>query len=229
MAEIIKISTIERHLFGPDAIPWAQLVLPSNRQRLQERYRFREIREVPDAGGGLVRLTGVGGEFLFAEVPRAVEELTLEPNVIQFQINVGSDQSESFFQDVVALFAQVDLNKAFSMAAERTCSYRTIATVKLSVPFDALLSERLRTLLEKEVAPRVKLPDADAQIELERLGWRVKYRTQSTDYLYRPKRFTIEPRAGSNPAEMLYFTESPTNFKTHMELVEALEKYFESS
>jgi hypothetical protein len=89
-----------------------------------------------------------------------------------------------------------------------------------------MFSDPVRRFLNEDVAPKVKLPDADAQIALERLGWKITYKTQSTDYLYLPKVLTIEPRAGSNPSEMLYYTQSPTDFKTHKDLLEAFEKSF---
>jgi hypothetical protein len=226
MAEIIKISTIERHLFGPDAIPWTQLRLPSNLQKLQERYKFAEVRQSADPSGNLVQLMGVGGEFTITEVPRAVEQFILEPNVIQFQIAVSSDESRKFFEDVTKFLIEIDPAKVLSSARERTTTYQTVATARLAIPADALFSEPLRQFLQGIVASKVKLPDADAEITLERLGWKISYKTQSTDYLYLPKRLTIEPRAGSNPSEMLYFTQSPTDFKTHGDLLEAFEKSF---
>jgi hypothetical protein len=226
MAEIIKVSTIERHLFAPDAIPWMQLRVPSNLQKLQERYKFGEVRQGTDPSGNLVQLMGVGGEFTITEVPRAVEQLIMEPNVIQFQIGASSDESQEFFEDITNSLIEIDPNKIFSSAQERTKTYQTVVTARLGVPSDALFSDPVRRFLKEDVSPRIKLPDADAQIALERLAWKITYRTQSTDFLYLPKTLTIEPRAGSNPSEMLYYTQSPTDFKTHKGLLEAFERSF---
>jgi len=226
MAEIVKVSTIERHLFGPDAIPWAQLKLPSNLQKLQARYKFAEIRQGTDPSGNIIQLTGVGGEFILEDVPCAVEQLILEPNAMQFQIAVSSDQSLEFFQDVTKFLVEIDTTKVFSSAQERTKTYQTVVTARLAVPSDALFSDPVRRFLKEDVSPRIKLPDTDAQIALERLAWKITYKTQSTDFLYLPKTLTIEPRAGSNPSEMLYYTQSPTDFKTHKGLLEAFERSF---
>jgi hypothetical protein len=226
MAEIVNVSTIERHLFGPDAIPWQHLKLPSNLQKLQDRYKFPEIRQGVDGQENVIQLKAAGGEFLIEEVPRAVEHLLLEPNAVEFQLSVGSDKSGLFFEDLVRLLVEMDPNRAFSNQREYVRTYQTIVTARLSIPFEALLSEPLRRFLRESVPQRVSLPDSVADIRLERLGWKISYKTQSTEFLYRPKHLTIEPRAGSDPEEQLYYTQSPTEFKTHIEMLEEFEKSF---
>jgi hypothetical protein len=226
MAEVIKVSTIERHLFGPDAVPWSLLKLPSNLQKLQDRYKFSEIRHGADSLGNLVQLLCVGGEFVMEEVPQPLEQLILEPNAVQFQIGVTSDDSKAFLDHIAEFMTVIDVDKSFAQAAERTKTYQTIVTARLAVPFDALLSSPLQRFLKGDVSAKVGLPDAEAEIVLERLQWRISYKTQSTDFVYLPKALTIEPRAGGSPSEMLYYTQSPTDFKTHMSLLRAFENAF---
>jgi len=43
---------------------------------------------------------------------------------------------------------------------------------------------------------------------------------------YLPKQLTIEPRAEGNPKEQWYYTQSPTEFKAHMEMLEEFEQRF---
>jgi hypothetical protein len=226
MAEIVNVSTVERHLFGPDAIPWQHLRLPSNLQKLQERYKFSEIRQGVDPQGNIVELRTSGGEFTQEDFPNAIEYLVLTPNVVEFQSSVTSEKSGLFFDEVMRFLTDIDPNPASLKQREYAKTYRTMVTARLSVPFDALVSDRLNRFIRESVEPRVRLPDSVAEVTLEHLSWKVMYKTQSTDFVYLPKQLTIEPRAGSNPKEQLYYTQSPTDFKTHMEMLGEFEQRF---
>jgi hypothetical protein len=226
MAEIVNVSTVERHLFGPDAIPWQHLKVQSNLQKLQQRYKFSDIRQGVDPQGTVLELRSAGGEFTQDDSLSAIESLVLTPNVVEFQSNVTSEKSGLFFEDLLRLLIEIDPNHASPKEREYVKTYRTMATARLSIPFDALLSDPLRRFIRESVEPKVRLPDSSAEITLERLSWKISYTTQSTDFVYLPKQLTIEPRAGANPNEQLYYTQSPTEFKTHMELLEELERRF---
>ena len=109
-----------------------------------------------------------------------------------------------------------------------TTTYQTIAIVKLGVPFEALLSERLREFLAKKAQPMLNLPDAESHIQLAHLSWQVTFKTDSSDYIYQPKALALEPRMGSKPSDNLYYTQSPTDFAGHMELLQEFEAMFVS-
>jgi len=224
MVELIQVFTVERHLYGPDAIPWAALRLPTNVQILQDRYKFSEVRQEPDPARNVTQLVCIGGEFVIEGKPRAVDQLIFEPNVVQFQVNVGSDLSHHLLADLADVMVEIDPNKMFSQDREYTKSYQTVAIARLSVPFDALISDRLTHYLREQVGPKLSHPNASAEIVLERLGWRVTYTTQSTDYLFLPKPLTIEPRAGTRPSDLVYYTVSPTDLETHRKLLEEFEQ-----
>lgn len=223
MPEVVKVSTIERHLFGPDAIPWQQLKLPSSLQKLQDRYKFVEVRRGVDAQENVVQLRASDGEFLLDNESIALEQILLEPNALQFQINVASGRSAIFYEDLLRLLGEIDRNRTLSAKREYTRTCQTIVTARLAIPFDALFSGSLLDFLREKVTPKVSLADADAEVILERLRWKVTYKTRSTDFVYAPKELTIEPRSGSDPSEKLYYTQSPTAFETHMEMLEHLE------
>jgi hypothetical protein len=226
MAEILNVSTVERHLFGPDAIPWQHLKLPSNLQKLQERYKFSVVRQGVDPQGNVIELRTAGGEFTQEDLPNAIEYLALTPNVVEFQLSVTSENSGFFFDDLKCLLTEIDPNPASLKEREYAKTYRTMVTARLAVPFEALLSERLNRFIRESAEPKVRLPDASAEVTLEHLSWKVIYKTKGTDYEYLPKQLTIEPRAGSNPKEQLYYTQSPTEFKAHMEMLVEFERRF---
>lgn len=223
MPEILQVFTIERRLFAPEVIPWPYLITQSNQQRLRERYKFSEVVQAVDPQGN-PQIVATVGEFSAGGLVQAIEQFTLGPIAIQFQISADSDKADQFFDDLKTLLTEIDPRARFGEGRERAKTYQTIAIVKLSVPFDALLSEGLQRYISEVASPRLDLPDAKAEVILEHLSWSVRYATQSIDFLYLPKVLTIEPRRGSALSERLYYTQSPTDFRTHKELLRILER-----
>ncbi len=225
MAEMISVTTTVRCLFGPNVIPWTNMLPPSNRAKLQTHYRFNDVRQtLADPNGSPIQFLFLGGEFQLKGTPRAVEQLVFEPNAIQFQVVMTSDESKLFMNDLSTVLVDLGSDARFSWDLAHAKVYQTAAVVRLTVAHTALMSEELERFISKTVVPAFALPDAKAEVTLERLGWRVSYQTQSADFLYLPKVFTIEPRAGSKPSDRLYFTQSPTDYKKHLELLTQFEE-----
>lgn len=223
MPEILHMVTIERRLYRPDAIPWSFLLAETNLQRLRERFKFKALGQELGPAGAIARMTGTAGEFSTAGTLQVVEQLVLEPTVLHVQITGGSDVADSFLADLTGVLCEMGNSQNIAQARELTRTYQTVAIAKLRIPFDALLSERVLAYLTEEVKPRVVLPNGQPEIILERLSWSVRYKMDTTDFLYIPKTITIEPRQGSGPTELIYYTVSPTDAKTHLELLEKLE------
>ena len=222
--EIVSVSTMIRCLFRPDVVPWTDMLAPSNRAKLQTRYKFNEVRQVADPNGNPVQFLFIGGEFSLKGTPRAVEQLVFEPVAIQFQLVTNSDEANSFLNDISLALAEVRPRGSFSWHLAQTKVYQTTAVARLAVRQTALITEEFQRFIEKTASKSVDLPGANAQITLERLSWRVSYQTQNADFLYLPKALTIEPRSGSEPSDQLYFTQSPTEYKKHIELLAEFEK-----
>ena len=61
-------------------------------------------------------------------------------------------------------------------------------------------------------------------VSLAHMTWGVTYRMKTKDFVYLPKALTIEPRGGAKPGERIYYTVSPTDTKTHKELLRKFEE-----
>lgn len=223
MAEILQLFTIQRRLYSPDAIPWAVLLAESNLQRLRERYKLKTLGQEVGPAGAIAGLTGTGGEFSASSGLQAIEQLILQPAVIHVQISGDSDVADEFVNHLIQLLCEIGNNKNILQTQETTRTYQTVAIAKLRIPFHRLFSEQLREFLTEVVRPKVVLPAGDPEILLERLSWAVRYKMDTTDFMYLPKAITIEPRQGSKPGDMIYYTVSPTQSRIHLELLETLE------
>jgi hypothetical protein len=226
MAEFIQTATIARRLFLPDAIPWSSLLAESNLEKLRSRYKLSEvIPQFQDPATGIQpQVFSLRGEFVASGKTLLIQQLLIQPTVVQFQIDGNSDEADVFMLDLGILFVEIDPNKRYSDTSELTRTYQTIAVVKLSVPVSALFSDRFSHFLTDVVTPRLTPQNTEIDVRLLAVRWTVTYRLPTPDFTYLPKPLVIEPRQGSRPSDMLYFTQSPTDFKTHKELLEALEK-----
>lgn len=222
--EIISATTSVRCLFSPDVIPWTNMLAPSNRAKLQGRYKFNEVRQAADPNGNPIQFLFVGGEFPLKGTPRAVEQLVFEPIAIQCQMVMSSLEANLFLDDISAALAEFCPKGKFSWSLALTRAYQTTAIARLSVKHTDLIPEGLGRFINEVATEGVSLPDAKAELTLERFGWRVSYQTQRAEFVYLPKPFTIEPRAGTKPTEQLYFTQSPVEYEKHLELLTKFER-----
>ena len=229
MPEVKQVFTIIRRLYSPVAVPWNELLLSTNLVRLGETYKFKEVGQAAPTGQETTTaLVAKAGEFALSENVVPILQLTIQPNLVEAQIAAETERSDAFVQDLEKFLMALNPNKK-SELEQYTTTHQTIAIVKLAVPFEDLLSDRLRGFLAEKARTMLTLPDAEPHIQLSHLSWQVTFRTESNDYIYQPKMLAIEPRAGSKPSEQLYFTHSPTEFATHMKLLQELEATFASS
>jgi hypothetical protein len=223
MAEIIQVYTVARRVFQPDSVPWPLITLPTNLQKLKERYKFGELVQGPEVGE-ICPIIATAGEFSNSGLLSPVQQVIMEPNMIQTQ-TASDDKGEAIlFSDLVSWFGE--LKGGALTLAERAKTFQTIAIVKIDVDFTEMVSEKMLSYLSEAVAPAIKTSDADAEIELQSLSWRISYRSHSTDIAYLPKAFAIEPRNGTSASEKVYYTISPTDYTTHMKVLSEFEKRF---
>ena len=226
MPDVLQIFTVERRLYPPDAIPWALLLIESNVQRLRERYKFKLLTQELGPNAVVARLSGASGEFSTSNGLQVIQQLIVEPTVLHAQISGGSDVADGFVGDLIEALSEIGNSRIFTETPEITRTYQTIAIAKLRLPFELLFSDRLRTYLHEDVKPKLVLPEGEPEIRLQSLSWGVRYKMDSTDFHYLPKLITIEPRQGSRPSDTIYYTVSPTDSKTHLELLSKLESRF---
>jgi hypothetical protein len=225
MAEFIQVATILRELFLPDVVPWPSLLTESNLEKLRVRYKFNEMAHQANnpAGGSPQQIIAQKGEFLADGIPLLVEQFMVQPLIVQFQIAGNSDQADQFAADLGDFFLEIDPRQNYSKSQLLTKTYQTIGVARLSVPFDAMFSKKFSEYLRETVGPSITPEKTQIELRLNNLRWIVSYRPETPDFTYLPKILAIEPRQGSSPSDMLYYTQSPTDYRTHKALVESFE------
>jgi hypothetical protein len=105
-----------------------------------------------------------------------------------------------------------------------TTTYQTQSSVKLSIRYERLVAPEFMNFIKSKIG--VLRPDdsSAAEIYLSNLSFQVRYIPKSDIYALVPKLLTIEPRAGSDPKENMYYVLTPTASGAHRMLVEEFEK-----
>lgn len=227
MPEIIEVFTVQRRLFAPEALPWTYLATESSRQRLQERYRFGGVNLFPDPTQNSQQIVATLGEFKQENGAHPIQQLLLGPNFVEFQITGPSDVADALFDNLALFIAEVNPARSLVRDAEYAKTYQTVAIAKLNFPREALIPESLREVL-RSIPTRLTREDAEVKIQLQNLAWKVMYQPKETTVQYLARELRIEPREGSRPEDNLYYTQSPSDYKTHLEILEAVEKTLSS-
>jgi hypothetical protein len=219
LAEILEVFSSSRRLYAPDSLPWPQLASSSGVERLRERYRFTGVQPF-----STTHLVAQAGEFAIDKRSIPVQSLVLQPNSVEYQIAGETADGELLYADLVRFIGEIG---RFDVT-EYAKTFQTIAIAKLAVSSDQLLSPTMQKYLTEVALPAFEVDQAEPHVQLGNLSWIVSYQTKTTDFFYQPRPFTIEPRAGSRLEDRLYYTLSPTDSKSHVRLLEKLEKYLPS-
>lgn len=223
MAEVLQVFTVARRILSPDSVPWQLVNLPSNLQMLKERYKFTEVVQGPTATE-IAPIVGAAGEFAYSGSLRAIQQLIIEPQIVQLQTNTDDKGSDAFYADLLKWFSSIKGTEVVPVERKRT--FQTIVIAKIDVCLNDLISEKMRHFIDEKVSSALSVEDADVDIQLQNLSWKVSYKPRTAEFVYLPKVFTIEPRNGTTPNERVFYTVSPADYSVHMKLLEDFERQF---
>ena len=154
----------------------------------------------------------------------AIQQLVIDAVSINLAV-VGDHADLSNSYEVLRKFlTEIDSKRRMEKPKLYTTTYQTQSSVKLSVPYERLVAPELMKFLKSKTD--VLRPDdsSAAEIHLSNLSFQVRYTPNTDIYSLVPKVLTIEPRAGSDPKENMYYVLTPTASDTHRMLVEEFEK-----
>jgi hypothetical protein len=156
-----------------------------------------------------------------------VESVRIEPRRILISASSTSEDADRIYARLKEILASIDPNKRFSQVEPLSVAQETACTVTLDVPFETFFSEPVRRFTAA-LADRLSSPGAKPIVRPANFSIGVNYAVTDQRLIlqgitFSPKQIVIEPRVGTDPAELRYFTASPTDSDTHLRLVEELE------
>lgn len=217
-AEFIDMSVTARYLFAPSTLPLTRLLMKSTIQALENLFSFHSLQIEADTNQ--FRLAGGMGEF--EGVP--IQQLYVDPVSITFAVVGDRADSDRIYEGLRQFLIKIDSGKRMENPTLYAVTYQTQSTVKLSVPHERLLSSKLINFLHSNKENLRPGGCPSAELRLSNLSFQVTFKSPSDVYSLLPKVLTIEPRAGSDPNENMYYVVTPTDSDVHKRLVEEFEK-----
>jgi hypothetical protein len=153
-----------------------------------------------------------------------IQQLVIEPVAITLCVVGEKSDLNKVYEALRQFLTGIDAKKRMESAKLYTTVYQTQSTVRLSIPYEHLVAPRLVDFLRSQKEALRPSDSSAAEIRLSNLSFQVKYRQGDDVFSYLPKVLTIEPRAGTDPKENIYFVLTPTDSDAHQVMVQELEE-----
>jgi hypothetical protein len=218
MLDFVDMISMARYLFAPNTLPLTNLLMKSNKKSLEMLFSFQGMQVGADVNQ--FQLIASMGEVDGV----AVQQLVID--AVSINLTVFGDQADlsNSYEALRKFLTEIDSKRRMEKPKLYTTTYQTQSSVKLSIPFERLVAPEFMKFVKSNID--VLRPDdsSSAEIHLSNLSFQVKYTPNTDIYSLVPKVLTIEPRAGSDPKENMYYVLTPTASDTHRKLIEEFEK-----
>lgn len=231
MRDITDLRITQTRLYKVDDIPFYELLLDKNLNKISESYKFKSFKPSAEGTQQTLSLTFNLGEFNLKGKSFLIEKLILESRRIIFILFGESEIGHALFGEIKKLLAEFNVEKKFVIKEPLIFTEETGCSVTLDVDFKNIFSKKLISFLNSTVKESTKSDYAKNLIYLNKFSAEITYQMNPElgnkyGVSIRNKKFTIEPRFDTPLEEKRYFTLSPTNSKTHLKLIEEFEKIF---
>jgi hypothetical protein len=217
MLDFIDMVSVARYLFVPNTLPLTNLLLKSNLKSLEALFSFQSIQVEADVNQ--FRLVAGMGEV----GGKPVQQLVID--AVSITLGVGGDSSDlqMVYKALCQFLVGIDPKRRMENPKLYTTTYQTQSTVKLSIPHERLIAPELMNFLQSQRSVLKPSASSSAEIYLSNLSFQVKYTSGNDIFSFVPKVLTIEPRAGADMKENMYFVQTPTDSDVHQTIVQELE------
>lgn len=234
MKDVKELSVFERRLFPIDVIPFRHVVNASNLNKINASFVFKETNIGEDANNILTNIQMKIGEFKYDNKLFPIDHLLIDQRSINFKIQSDSSIAEKYYSSICNLLREIDPLKSFKEDSYIIKTVHTNCVVTLDFNFKDLLSRTFTSFLAKEASKIYASAvnnKAKVQILPKSLVFDVDYQVTDKSLLedkirIGSKNLIIEPRAGTNLKDNIYYTSSPTDTKTHIQLLTELNSLF---
>ncbi len=232
MKEITDISVKETRAYYPDNIPFSLIKTATNLQVFSKKFRFRDANVEEDDKRSIIGIIFKTGEFTVGKKIYPIDMLAIEANRIIFLISADSSIAGKFYKIIEKEIDLIDTAKQFKIKKPLIKVSETSCVATLDFDYHMIFSKRFNKFISSDVPKSVKeisehissvevIPSQFAlDINLVVKGKDNKNVTIGT-YTMR-----IEPRWGVNIKDRRFFTVSPCDSNTHIELLSSLENRF---
>lgn len=234
MKEITDLTVGQVRVYQVNVVPFNHFFDERNIQSIRDVCEFQSIDSLVDGENAHQAVIFKNGVFSIDDEKYVVNHLTFETRRVNFKILADSSIASRFFEQLTDKIITIDKDDRFKNVKPILLSQTTTCIVTLDVSFEDIFSPKLIKYLEGNVIKNTKVKKTKNHVRPIRFSALISY--QPTDKSYDDqfvtidrKFFTVEPRARTSEKERRYYTESPTDSDSHLELIEEFEKIFKKS
>ena len=223
MKDVTDLAVKQYLLFKQDAFPLRELRSRTNVSAFEKMFSFGTVGVL----SGTEELAGQGGSFRVSDRDVTIEQLQLSGRRIVATVIGSSDEASEITKALVAFVAertQCEIVVPVLVAHETTC----VVTLDLEMP--KIFAPGIRRFVSDSVPNILGSGDAKASVKALHFSLEVEYDIIRPEVIENRltlsgKTLTIEPRGGSRLTDCRYYTASPTDSSTHLELVKTFERH----
>lgn len=237
MKDITELKVIETRVFRSDVIPFRTLITATQLKTFTSPFLFKKVEILEDENKTLVATQMQTGEFRYDNKVFPIDILTIEKNRIFFMIQADSGIADKFYNEIAKSLANIDSDGQFKKNKPLIKTMATNCVATFDFDYNKIFSEKMNKFIQNEVTKvcsSVIGNVAKVQILPKLLTFDVNYTITNkslveSNITIQPKGLIIEPRIGSSFKERRFFTSSPTDSETHLNLISELEKSFKTA
>jgi hypothetical protein len=234
MNDVTELNVMERRIFRADLIPFRELITASNLQIFTAPFSFKEAVLGEDDGNNVVSVRMKVGEFKHNNKIYPVDQLIIDRRSIVFQIQGDSETAVIFYKTIAKLLHQIITDRNFQEDGYLIKTTQTTSVVKLDFDYHDIFSKKYMSFITKDAGRAcASAIDEKAKVQIvpRSLAFNVHYTVTDKNLLdhnlrIETKQLVVEPRMGTSLKDRLYYISSPTDSKTHLQLISELEGLF---
>ena len=224
MKGISELSVAQVRIYPADSLPFAYLRLEANLKAVKEEFQFEKVKSDE------AEVVFQNGVFESDGTSTLVSGISVEERKIIIKVHGDSSAGDAVCALLMKLLRAFDRRRNPSDYQPVLVTQETACVASLDIGFSELISQQLVEFLQAYVREKLCTEFATPiSIDLRQLRFGVRYEPKDPSLgeqgvTLSNKDLTIEPRAGTTRRERRFFTSSPTDSRTHLRILEALEK-----
>ncbi len=231
MREAKYLKTTKVMIFPSDDIYLAGLNSEAAIQKITSTFSLVRAPLSPQFLNQIPQLVFQNGVFEYNGNTYIIDQISIDDRKIIINILSPSSVSDLFFNEFRKLLVSIDQREEKSSYDPLISTYETTCILKLDIKLDRLIG----IIRAKEIEELISTKHSHgASISLipTSVRFQISYNDIPEKYIKNKisisdKPFLIELREKTNPDDQIYYTVSPTDSDTHLEILKALEKMFE--
>lgn len=231
MKDIRLIKSTQIMIFPADDIDYHSLSRDYAFQQISTSFSLQRI-SIPDQFPIISpQIILQNGEFTHKEKTYIIEQIVIDDRKIIFKILSSTQIADIFFSEFKKILLSLDLREEKGNYEPFIKTYETACILKLNFKLAQIMKEfdykKIENIISKKHSHGAKINLFPSSIKFSINFSDIPEKLQKNKITISDKNMILEIREKTDPDEQIYYTVSPTDSETHLELLNMIEEMFE--